>query len=121
MSRKVISRFWNSSTAAWRTFTFPESVGCSDAMWQILHAPPGRMTVQSFRNRHGPAECLCTSGHKQKLRLSLRRFGGIRAMEFINDNSDVHVSDGTGNNLLRALRPYDLDLLLPLMEEWEGA
>ena len=42
-------------------------------------------------------------------------------MESINDNSDVHVSDGTGNNLLRALRPSDLDLLLPLMEEWEGS
>jgi len=42
-------------------------------------------------------------------------------MEFINDNSDEHVSDGTGNNLLRALRAYDLALLQPLMEEWEGA
>jgi CRP-like cAMP-binding protein len=41
-------------------------------------------------------------------------------MDFINDNSDEHVSDGTGNNLLRALRPYDLALLQPLMEEWEG-
>jgi CRP-like cAMP-binding protein len=41
-------------------------------------------------------------------------------MDFINDNSDEHVSDGTGNNLLRALRPYDLALLQPLMEQWEG-
>lgn len=40
--------------------------------------------------------------------------------ESINDNADEHVSDGTGNNLLRALRPHDLALLQPLMEEWEG-
>lgn len=41
-------------------------------------------------------------------------------MASINDNNDEHVSDGTGNNLLRALRPYDLALLQPLMEEWQG-
>lgn len=41
-------------------------------------------------------------------------------MQFTNDNVDEHVSDGTGNNLLRALRPSDLALLQPLMEEWEG-
>jgi CRP-like cAMP-binding protein len=41
-------------------------------------------------------------------------------MQSINDNNDEHVSDGTGNNLLRALRPADLALLQPLMEEWHG-
>jgi CRP-like cAMP-binding protein len=41
-------------------------------------------------------------------------------MHFINDNNDEHVSDGTGNKLLRALRPHDLALLQPLMEEWVG-
>jgi CRP-like cAMP-binding protein len=41
-------------------------------------------------------------------------------MDCINDNLDEHVSDGTGNNLLRALRESDLALLQPLMEEWEG-
>jgi len=37
-----------------------------------------------------------------------------------NDNNDEHASDGTGNNLLRALRPSDLALLQPLLEEWLG-
>lgn len=41
-------------------------------------------------------------------------------MVLTNDNSDEHVSDRTGNNLLRALRPSDLELLQPLMEEWQG-
>lgn len=41
-------------------------------------------------------------------------------MESVNDNVDEHVSDGTGNNLLRALSERDLALLQPLMEEWEG-
>jgi CRP-like cAMP-binding protein len=41
-------------------------------------------------------------------------------MQSINDNSDEHVSDGTGNNLLRALNASDLALLQPLMEEWHG-
>jgi CRP-like cAMP-binding protein len=40
-------------------------------------------------------------------------------MHSINDN-DEHASDGTGNNLLRALRPADLAMLQPLMEEWQG-
>jgi hypothetical protein len=41
-------------------------------------------------------------------------------MQTINDNSDEHASDGTGNNLLRALCASDLALLQPLMEEWQG-
>jgi CRP-like cAMP-binding protein len=41
-------------------------------------------------------------------------------MYLISNNSDEHASDGTGNNLLRALRPADLALLQPLMTEWEG-
>ena len=41
-------------------------------------------------------------------------------MQSINDNNDEHVSDGTGNNLLRALSANDLALLQPVMEEWQG-
>lgn len=41
-------------------------------------------------------------------------------MYLISENSAEHASDGTGNNLLRALRPADLALLEPLLEEWEG-
>lgn len=41
-------------------------------------------------------------------------------MQIVNDNSDEHASDGTGNNLLRALSASDLALLQPLMEEWQG-
>ena len=41
-------------------------------------------------------------------------------MHSFNDNSDGQVSDGTGNNLLRALRPSDVAILQPLLHEWEG-
>jgi CRP-like cAMP-binding protein len=41
-------------------------------------------------------------------------------MYLASDNSAEHASDGTGNNLLRALRPADLALLQPLLEEWQG-
>ncbi len=34
--------------------------------------------------------------------------------------TEEHASDGTGNNLLRALRAADLELLQPLMQEWDG-
>ena len=35
-------------------------------------------------------------------------------------SAEEHASDGTGNNLLRALRAADLELLQPLMTEWDG-
>jgi hypothetical protein len=41
-------------------------------------------------------------------------------VQSIKDNADEHASDGTGNNLLRALSASDLTLLQPLMEEWQG-